>query len=159
MGAAPSILQVLAFGPIVFLTWALGPNFNTKFRLVGPWKWDGAAAIMKEEHWKVIKRRKGFISKFELYFNPSILGWSLADMKSFSVWTCMSILPITIFGTLSLVYLIVYGVKDALAWPFLHLGGWREETSMKPIRGQDLSGMKRARALKEARGPQKVLKD
>ena len=63
MGAAPSILQTLAFGPIVFLTWALGPNFNTKFRLVGPWKWDGAAAIIKGEHWKVIKRRKGFISK------------------------------------------------------------------------------------------------
>ena len=72
MGAAPSILQVLAFGPIVFLTWALGPNFNTKFRLVGPWKWDGAAAVIKGEHWKVIKRRKGFISKFERFsLNPS----------------------------------------------------------------------------------------
>jgi dimethylaniline monooxygenase (N-oxide forming) len=64
MGAAPSILEVLAFGRVVFLTWALGPNFNTKFRLVGPWRWDGAAAIMEGELWKVIKRRKGFISKF-----------------------------------------------------------------------------------------------
>lgn len=64
MGAAPSILQVLSFGPIVFFTWALGPNFNPKFRLIGPWKWDGAASIMQGELWRVIKRRKGIVSKF-----------------------------------------------------------------------------------------------
>lgn len=74
MGAAPSFTQVLAFGPIVFLTWALGPNFNTKFRLIGPWKWDGAAAIMKGEHWKVIKRRKGFISKFWVSLQKMIVS-------------------------------------------------------------------------------------
>jgi dimethylaniline monooxygenase (N-oxide forming) len=63
MGSAPSILEVGSFGPTVLLSWALGPNFNTKFRLVGPWQWDGAADIMKGEQWKVVKRRKGFISK------------------------------------------------------------------------------------------------
>ena len=71
-GAAPSLLQVLAFGPIVFLTWALGPNFNTKFRLVGPWKWSGAPAIMKGEHWRVIRRRKGFLSESKIFAFNSI---------------------------------------------------------------------------------------
>ncbi len=71
----------------------------------------------------------------------------------------MSILPITIFGTLSLLYFIVYGIKDALAWPFLHSGVWKQQTSIKPIRGQDPLGMKRARALREAQGSERVPRD
>ena len=71
----------------------------------------------------------------------------------------MSILPITIFGILSLLYFIIYGIKDALAWPFLVLGVWKQQTSMTSIRGQDPSGKKRARALREAHGPERVLRD
>ena len=80
-------------------------------------------------------------------------------MQLLSVWTCMSILPITIFGTLSLLYFVAYGIKDALLWPFLLLGVWKQQTAMKPIRGQDPLGMKRARALREASGPERVLRD
>jgi hypothetical protein len=71
----------------------------------------------------------------------------------------MSIIPISLFGVLSLLYFIAYGIKDALVWPFLLLGWWKQPRSMRPIRGQDPSGMKRARALREAHGPERVLRD
>ncbi|KKY22981.1 putative dimethylaniline monooxygenase [Phaeomoniella chlamydospora] len=54
MNSAPSFLQVLRFGPTVFATWALAPNFNPKFRLVGPWKSpQEAAEVMRTELWRV----------------------------------------------------------------------------------------------------------
>lgn len=38
MGSAPAWAHVLwAYGRDVFFTWAMGPNFPSKFRLVGPW--------------------------------------------------------------------------------------------------------------------------
>jgi dimethylaniline monooxygenase (N-oxide forming) len=45
MVSAPFFTQVLAKGWKITLVWALGANFNTEFRLVGPWKWDGAEEI------------------------------------------------------------------------------------------------------------------
>lgn len=41
MGSAPSFTEVLGFGGKVAFTWAMGSNFNPKFRLVGPWKLQG----------------------------------------------------------------------------------------------------------------------
>lgn len=54
MGAAPTATHVWrTYGAAVFATWAMGPNFNTKFRLVGPWSGRGAAgaaaAIMSKD--------------------------------------------------------------------------------------------------------------
>lgn len=60
MGSAPSLFQVASFGWKTVITWALGANFNTKFRLVGPWKWDGANAIMQGELWETIYRRSPY---------------------------------------------------------------------------------------------------
>lgn len=57
IGSAPSVSQVLPFGWKIFLVWAFGANMNTKFRLVGPWKWDGAESVMKGELWELINRR------------------------------------------------------------------------------------------------------
>jgi dimethylaniline monooxygenase (N-oxide forming) len=57
MGAAPSIFDVLKYGRKVFIAWAFGANYNTKFRLVGPWKWDGAAEIMRTEIYELVQRR------------------------------------------------------------------------------------------------------
>lgn len=54
MGAAPSFTEVLGFGLKTTYTWAMGSNFNTKFRLIGPWKWNGAPAVMKDELWHVV---------------------------------------------------------------------------------------------------------
>ena len=63
MGAAPSIVQVAGFGITVLASWALGPNFNTKFRLVGPWRWDGASKLMRGELWAVVRRRRSKLSE------------------------------------------------------------------------------------------------
>ena len=57
IGSAPSALQVLQHGWKVFIVWACGANFNTKFRLVGPWKWEGAQEVMETEMWELITRR------------------------------------------------------------------------------------------------------
>lgn len=46
------------------LTWALGANFNTKFRLCGPWKWDGAREVMVGELWETVARREVFFGEF-----------------------------------------------------------------------------------------------
>ena len=47
------------------LVWALGANYNTKFRLRGPWRWvDGAEEVMTGEFWGVIMRRRWFWGEF-----------------------------------------------------------------------------------------------
>lgn len=65
MGAAPKATHVLRkHGWKVFFTWAMGPNFNTKFRLVGPWAApEEAAEIMRTELFDVVKRTGGVVCK------------------------------------------------------------------------------------------------
>ena len=63
IGAAPYFTQVLGMGFKVAFTWAFGPNFNTKFSLVGPWKWEGAGEVMKTELWDVVKKSGGLFCK------------------------------------------------------------------------------------------------
>jgi dimethylaniline monooxygenase (N-oxide forming) len=60
MGSVPSSTQVLARGWKITLVWALGANFNTKFRLVGPWAWEDATQVLEGECWEIITRRGGF---------------------------------------------------------------------------------------------------
>jgi dimethylaniline monooxygenase (N-oxide forming) len=64
MGSAPTFPQVCSEGWKVAFTWAMGPNFNSKFRLVGPWKWDGARDVMRTELWGVVKRSGGVVCEF-----------------------------------------------------------------------------------------------
>jgi len=54
---------MLQRGPKLFLTWALGANLNTKFRLIGPWQLSEAEDIMREELWETITRRGGFFGE------------------------------------------------------------------------------------------------
>ncbi|KAI1080722.1 FAD/NAD(P)-binding domain-containing protein [Whalleya microplaca] len=81
MNTAPSFLEVLRIGfkgnqgswwklP---LTWALGANFNTKFRLRGPWKWDGAVEVMTGELWDTVARRELFFGHFTLSVVPMLI--------------------------------------------------------------------------------------
>lgn len=69
MGTAPSFSEMVAMGPKMTIVWALSANINTKFRLVGPWKWAGAERVMKTEIWQTVTRRRGFFGKsnFEWY--------------------------------------------------------------------------------------------
>jgi dimethylaniline monooxygenase (N-oxide forming) len=61
MGAAPTFWHMVRkHSWRVLWTWAMGPNFNTKFRLVGPWANPNVAVpIMEGELFGVVKRTGG----------------------------------------------------------------------------------------------------
>ncbi|CAH0001973.1 unnamed protein product [Clonostachys byssicola] len=80
IGAAPRISYVMGRGLKVCYTWAMGSNFNTKFRIVGPWKWEGAAEIMEGELFDVVKRSGGLVYLFSYTIAPLILFGSLSIM-------------------------------------------------------------------------------
>lgn len=48
--------------------WAAGASFNTKFRMRGPWKWEGACEVMTGELWETISRREGLFGKYLISF-------------------------------------------------------------------------------------------
>ncbi len=59
MNSAPGLTDVVGFWSLrLLIVWGLGANFNTKFRLRGPWQWDGASAVLtSREIWATITRR------------------------------------------------------------------------------------------------------
>lgn len=114
MGSAPSILQVARRGWKVLASWALGVNFNTKFRMVGPWKWDGADELMTGELWRVVLRRRGPFA-----------------------WILLTFLPLFLFGTLSFWFYVVFGAWDVLSWPVRKLArAWQYLVSVLRARSQ-----------------------
>ncbi|KAL6898981.1 hypothetical protein GGI43DRAFT_428109 [Trichoderma evansii] len=78
IGAAPTFTEVLklAFrtknGWRLPYVWAAGACFNTKFRMKGPWKWDGAGEVMTGELWETIERREGLFGNIPLSIIPMI---------------------------------------------------------------------------------------
>lgn len=67
MGAAPTATYMLrVHGLKAFYTWAMGPNFNTKFRLIGPWaRPDLAMPILTGELYRVVRRTGGWYCKLK----------------------------------------------------------------------------------------------
>ncbi|KAK8141382.1 hypothetical protein G3M48_000139 [Beauveria asiatica] len=65
MESAPGFTDVVGFRSLkLLLVWGLGANFNTKFRLRGPWQWDGAPAMLaSREFWETITRRPIFFGE------------------------------------------------------------------------------------------------
>lgn len=62
MGAAPKATYVARKGWRLSFVWALGSNFNPKFRLVGPWRCEAEAeAIMRGELFSVVRRSGGLL--------------------------------------------------------------------------------------------------
>ncbi|TVY55080.1 Dimethylaniline monooxygenase [N-oxide-forming] 2, partial [Lachnellula cervina] len=100
MGSAPTFSDMAARGWKVAACWALSANVNPKFRMVGPWKWDGAEQVMMTEIWETITRRRGPWGHFT-----------------------MSILPVLYFGTLSAVFFVFFNILDGLMliWKLLTL--------------------------------------
>ncbi|KIW04498.1 uncharacterized protein PV09_04255 [Verruconis gallopava] len=84
LGSAPSVIDVLSLGWKTMLSWALSANVNPKFRLVGPWRWNGARAVMEGEIWETVTRRK--------------LIWGHLTL---------AVMPMFVFGSISLLLLIV----------------------------------------------------
>ncbi|KAL6411474.1 putative flavin-containing monooxygenase [Ilyonectria robusta] len=106
MGAAPAITHVMKKGWKVFYTWAMGSNFNTKFRMVGPWKWEsGAERIMRNELFNVVKRSGGYVCK----------SWSLSTTRRphsniiLLDLATYSLVPFFVFGTLSMMLYAWFG--------------------------------------------------
>lgn len=66
MGAAPGFMEVVGFGWKVAFTWAMGSNFNSKFRLVGPWRWEGAREVMENELYDIVAERGFWMCEFFL---------------------------------------------------------------------------------------------
>ncbi|KAF6795936.1 dimethylaniline monooxygenase [Colletotrichum sojae] len=70
IGSAPTLSFMMRQGYKAFFTWAMGSNFNPKFRLVGPWKWKaGALEIMRGELFNVVKQTGGgvFFTTYTLF--------------------------------------------------------------------------------------------
>lgn len=84
MDSAPGALAVVGLGLLeggdrvwkLPLTWALGANFNTKFRIRGPWKWDGAADVLADELWETVARRGWFFGELRLHAVTVLLGFA-----------------------------------------------------------------------------------
>lgn len=66
LGAAPTFWHMVTKTSWrCVYTWAMGPNFNTKFRLVGPWANPGVAKpIIEGELYGVVKRTGGWFCEF-----------------------------------------------------------------------------------------------
>ncbi|KAL7918787.1 hypothetical protein ACQKWADRAFT_316255 [Trichoderma austrokoningii] len=76
--AAPTFTEVLKLalytknGWRLPYIWAAGACFNTKFRMKGPWKWDGAGEVMTGELWEIIQRREGLFGNVPLSIIPML---------------------------------------------------------------------------------------
>ncbi|OHF00885.1 dimethylaniline monooxygenase [Colletotrichum orchidophilum] len=80
IGSAPRFSYVFSKGFKAFYTWAMGSNFNAKFRLVGPWKnEEESLRIMRGELFDIVKRSGGIM-----------------------YMTANSLIPFFMFGTMSM---------------------------------------------------------
>lgn len=76
IGGAASITDVLRLalrtrrGWRLPYVWAGGASFNPKFRMVGPWRFDGAPEMLTGELWETISRREGLFGNVPLSILP-----------------------------------------------------------------------------------------
>ncbi|KIK66518.1 hypothetical protein GYMLUDRAFT_218564 [Collybiopsis luxurians FD-317 M1] len=101
MDSAPSFTEVMQIAwkqPHTWwrlpLVWALGANFNTKFRLRGPWAWDGAVEVLTEELWDTVARRNFFFGHITLSFVPMLIFGPM----SLAVWFFAKIRRLVVLG-------------------------------------------------------------
>ncbi|OTA99750.1 hypothetical protein M426DRAFT_67200 [Hypoxylon sp. CI-4A] len=125
MGAAPSFFDAVRTGwsaskynaalwyriPII---WAAGAQFNAKFRLKGPYAWDGAVHVLGGELWQTISRRHGMFGNFFL-----------------------AVIPITLLGIISL-FLCLIG----FVLPLVKVVAWPLAASISRMRGSGVSTTK-----------------
>lgn len=112
IGSAPSFMQMMRAGwsvggsawlklPIML---AAAAQLTDKFRVVGPYAWDGAPRVLAGELWQTISRRKGLFGHFTLSIAPivtlgtfSLLLWILSPVLFLLkliltpfIWACSS---------------------------------------------------------------------
>lgn len=111
MGSAPTFSFMWRQGFKAFFTWAMGSNFNTKFRLIGPWRWTkGALPIMRGELFDVVKQTGGGVCKLVSQASCGGNFKPLANQSSFSVFTTYTLLPLYLFGSLTLLLHATAGI-------------------------------------------------
>ncbi|KAL0940227.1 dimethylaniline monooxygenase [Colletotrichum truncatum] len=109
MGAAPNATFMMRKGFKAFFTWAMGSNFNAKFRLVGPWKWEsGALAVMRGELFDVVRQTGGGVCK------SSSLACERVHADETLVFTTYTLFPILLLGGLSAILHATAGVLRLL---------------------------------------------
>lgn len=93
MGSAPTWTHALRrLGREVFFTWAMGPNFPTKFRLVGPWANDETAreavGLMREdgELGKLVRRTGGGVFFFTYTIIPLLIFGPISIVINTFYW-------------------------------------------------------------------------
>lgn len=98
IGGAPSFTDVLRValrtrrGWRLPYIWAGGASFNAKFRMVGPWRYDGAAEVLTGELWETITRREGLFGNVPLSLTPMLYlgGASLACYLYSGFWAVLA---------------------------------------------------------------------
>ncbi|KAF4469344.1 hypothetical protein FALBO_3758 [Fusarium albosuccineum] len=98
MSIAPSFTDILRLslgaprGWRLPWVWSAGGPVNPKFRLVGPWKWDGAAEVLTGEFWETITRRANLFGNIPIAVLPMIYlgGWSLFYWGYEKFWNGMA---------------------------------------------------------------------
>lgn len=123
LDGAPSFTEVLrlAFtrrhGWRLPFVWAWGASFNTKFRMRGPWRFEGAADVLTGELWQTITRREGLFSKSPVPQEPKSL--TLLDNLN------MSVIPMMYLGSINLFYYVYAKIWGTLAFlrlaPAVHI--------------------------------------
>lgn len=129
IGSAPTVGEVFRVGwsassrqqrglwwrlPVI---WAAGAQFNTKFRIRGPWAWDGAAHVLGGELWQTISRRHGLFNNFVL-----------------------AVLPITVLGLISLLLYFIGFLFAIFKFPFQVVAlPFRRKSNQRAVRPESLS--------------------
>ena len=101
IGSVPSLTDMIRLGWKSTFSWALSSNVNPKFRLIGPWRWSGAQEVMESEIWETVTRRRLIWGEL----SEASRGMLAADIV-LGHFT-LAFLPMLIFGTASLVLLMV----------------------------------------------------
>ncbi|KAJ3497777.1 hypothetical protein NLG97_g1632 [Lecanicillium saksenae] len=105
MGAVPTLTYVAGKGWRCFYAWAMGSNFNPKFRMVGPWRDEAVAeGIMRGELYSVVRRSGGVVYLLTYTMIPLVVFGSI------------SVSLHAVFWVASLPGKVVAGLKDLFGW-------------------------------------------
>ena len=126
---APSITEVLTLGwnyggeawwklPI---TWCQASNINPKFRMRGPWAWDGAIPIMLDEIWGTVTMREGVFGRLFVFMGMIRVH---ANARSFEGHVFLGITPLVVLGFFSLLSFL-YCVFIDILFKFGFAEDWR----------------------------------
>ena len=115
MGAAPTITHVVRrHGWRTWWVWAMGPSFNAKFRMLGPWRMDKEELrdVMEGELWGVTARTGGWVCKCS-FVNIACAsegrGGRLCDWRPANP-------GVQVFSTYTLIPMVVVGMLSMLIW-------------------------------------------